>query len=95
MTETKSVPVHTLENNKDDDPTSDKDKNGTDKNRSDKNGTDKNGTDSADGGRRPMNAFLIFCKKHRSVVKKSYPNSENRYTDLMFNYFICYETMYY
>lgn len=28
--------------------------------------------------RRPMNAFLIFCKRHRSVVKNKYPNLENR-----------------
>lgn len=29
--------------------------------------------------RRPMNAFLIFCKRHRSVVRDKYPNLENRY----------------
>uniref|UniRef100_A0A6M2DSB7 HMG box domain-containing protein n=1 Tax=Xenopsylla cheopis TaxID=163159 RepID=A0A6M2DSB7_XENCH len=28
--------------------------------------------------RRPMNAFLIFCKRHRNVVKDKYPNLENR-----------------
>lgn len=28
--------------------------------------------------RRPMNAFLIFCKKHRPVVREKYPNLENR-----------------
>ncbi|KPI90989.1 HMG box transcription factor BBX [Papilio xuthus] len=28
--------------------------------------------------RRPMNAFLIFCKRHRSVVRDRYPNLENR-----------------
>ncbi|KAJ8719344.1 hypothetical protein PYW08_011519 [Mythimna loreyi] len=28
--------------------------------------------------RRPMNAFLIFCKRHRSVVRDKYPNLENR-----------------
>ncbi|XP_026479881.1 putative uncharacterized protein DDB_G0282499 [Ctenocephalides felis] len=28
--------------------------------------------------RRPMNAFLIFCKRHRNVVKERYPNLENR-----------------
>lgn len=28
--------------------------------------------------RRPMNAFLIFCKRHRAVVRKKYPNLENR-----------------
>lgn len=28
--------------------------------------------------RRPMNAFLIFCKKHRPVVRKKYPSLENR-----------------
>lgn len=25
-----------------------------------------------------MNAFLIFCKRHRSVVKSRYPTLENR-----------------
>jgi SOX transcription factor, putative len=25
-----------------------------------------------------MNAFLIFCKRHRSVVKQKYPHLENR-----------------
>lgn len=28
--------------------------------------------------RRPMNAFLIFCKKHRPIVREKYPNLENR-----------------
>lgn len=28
--------------------------------------------------RRPMNAFLIFCKRHRAIVKDKYPNLENR-----------------
>lgn len=28
--------------------------------------------------RRPMNAFLMFCKRHRSIVKERYPNLENR-----------------
>ncbi|XP_075233540.1 bobby sox isoform X2 [Lycorma delicatula] len=28
--------------------------------------------------RRPMNAFLIFCKRHRSVVRQRYPHLENR-----------------
>lgn len=62
MTETESIPVHVLENNKDDP----------------KSNNDKNGTETEQVARRPMNAFLIFCKKHRSVVKKTYPNSENR-----------------
>lgn len=29
--------------------------------------------------RRPMNAFLIFCKRHRALVREKYPNLENRY----------------
>lgn len=29
--------------------------------------------------RRPMNAFLIFCKRHRGIVREKYPNLENRY----------------
>lgn len=28
--------------------------------------------------KRPMNAFLIFCKRHRSVVRQKYPRLENR-----------------
>ncbi|XP_058454142.1 uncharacterized protein LOC131432090 [Malaya genurostris] len=28
--------------------------------------------------RRPMNAFLIFCKRHRAIVKDKHPNLENR-----------------
>lgn len=28
--------------------------------------------------RRPMNAFLIFCKRHRATVRERYPNLENR-----------------
>ncbi|CAG9860132.1 unnamed protein product [Phyllotreta striolata] len=28
--------------------------------------------------RRPPNAFLIFCKKHRPIVREKYPNLENR-----------------
>ncbi|XP_055911133.1 MATH and LRR domain-containing protein PFE0570w [Eupeodes corollae] len=28
--------------------------------------------------RRPMNAFLIFCKRHRGIVKDKYKNYENR-----------------
>lgn len=28
--------------------------------------------------RRPMNAFLIFCKRHRNIVRERYPNLENR-----------------
>ena len=28
--------------------------------------------------RRPMNAFLLFCKRHRAIVKDKYPNLENR-----------------
>ncbi|UXI21583.1 Tetratricopeptide repeat protein 35 [Sarcoptes scabiei] len=28
--------------------------------------------------KRPMNAFLIFCKRHRSVVRERYPHLENR-----------------
>lgn len=29
--------------------------------------------------RRPMNAFLIFCKRHRALVREKYPNLENRW----------------
>lgn len=32
--------------------------------------------------RRPMNAFLIFCKRHRAIVRERYPNLENRYDTL-------------
>ncbi|XP_067129112.1 HMG box transcription factor BBX isoform X5 [Centruroides vittatus] len=30
------------------------------------------------GVRRPMNAFFIFCKRHRDVVREKYPHLENR-----------------
>ncbi|XP_053409336.1 HMG box transcription factor BBX-like isoform X2 [Mercenaria mercenaria] len=38
---------------------------------------------SGDGGdkrdvRRPMNAFLIFCKRHRSIVREKNPDLDNR-----------------
>ena len=32
-----------------------------------------------EGNRRPMNAFLLFCKRHRAIVKEVYPNLENRH----------------
>ena len=28
--------------------------------------------------RRPMNAFLIFCKRHRSIVREKNPDLDNR-----------------
>jgi len=30
------------------------------------------------GVKRPMNAFLIFCKRHRGVVREKNPNVDNR-----------------
>merc|ERR1719273_2265930 len=30
------------------------------------------------GNRRPMNAFLLFCKRHRTIVKEKHPHLENR-----------------
>nr|CAD7262857.1 unnamed protein product [Timema shepardi] len=45
---------------------------------------EKGGEESAEGqqpahhARRPMNAFLIFCKRHRHVVRHRYPHLENR-----------------
>ena len=30
------------------------------------------------GNRRPMNAFLLFCKRHRAIVKEKHPHLENR-----------------
>lgn len=46
-------------------------------------GSDEEGVDSLLGepahhARRPMNAFLIFCKRHRGVVRDRYPHLENR-----------------
>lgn len=29
-------------------------------------------------GGRPMNAFFLFCKRHRAIVKEKYPTLENR-----------------
>lgn len=28
--------------------------------------------------RRPMNAFMIFSKRHRPIVHQKYPNQDNR-----------------
>ncbi|XP_071806449.1 uncharacterized protein [Asterias amurensis] len=39
-------------------------------------GTNPDGADST--LRRPMNAFLLFCKRHRSVVKNGHPWLDNR-----------------
>ncbi|XP_055640006.1 uncharacterized protein LOC129777647 [Toxorhynchites rutilus septentrionalis] len=36
------------------------------------------GTTPDHHARRPMNAFLIFCKRHRAIVKDRHPNLENR-----------------
>ncbi|XP_046383053.1 HMG box transcription factor BBX isoform X2 [Ischnura elegans] len=36
------------------------------------------GSEPAHHARRPMNAFLIFCKRHRGVVRERYPQLENR-----------------
>ncbi|QQP55788.1 Uncharacterized protein FKW44_000234 [Caligus rogercresseyi] len=51
---------------------------------------------NSNSGRRPMNAFLLFCKRHRDAVKEKYPSLENRsitkildksaYTDLALEY---------
>jgi Chromatin-associated proteins containing the HMG domain len=46
-------------------------------------GSDEEGVDlllgePAHHARRPMNAFLIFCKRHRGVVRDRYPHLENR-----------------
>ncbi|XP_059484149.1 uncharacterized protein LOC132201736 isoform X2 [Neocloeon triangulifer] len=35
-------------------------------------------SEPAHHARRPMNAFLIFCKRHRGVVREKYPTLENR-----------------
>ena len=34
------------------------------------------------GPKKPMNAFFLFCKRHRALVKEMYPNLENRYVGL-------------
>lgn len=39
---------------------------------------DKEDNSPAHHARRPMNAFLIFCKKHRPIVREKFPNLENR-----------------
>ena len=46
-------------------------------------GGDKGGGSGEGGGerrdiRRPMNAFLIFCKRHRSMVREKHPDKDNR-----------------
>lgn len=40
--------------------------------------TEKGENSPAHHARRPMNAFLIFCKKHRPIVRQKFPNLENR-----------------
>lgn len=39
---------------------------------------EKEDSSPAHHARRPMNAFLIFCKKHRPIVRQKFPNLENR-----------------
>ncbi|KAK9731531.1 hypothetical protein QE152_g13581 [Popillia japonica] len=39
---------------------------------------DSESTSPSHHARRPMNAFLIFCKKHRPIVRRKFPNLENR-----------------
>lgn len=41
------------------------------------NGLDEKASDPR-RARRPMNAFLMFCKRHRFIVREKYPNLENR-----------------
>lgn len=36
------------------------------------------GEENLSGVRRPMNAFFIFCKRHRDIVRERYPHLENR-----------------
>ena len=38
----------------------------------------KKSKDGASHIRRPMNAFMIFSKRHRPIVHQKYPNSDNR-----------------
>lgn len=38
----------------------------------------KKSKDAASHIRRPMNAFMIFSKRHRPIVHQKYPNSDNR-----------------
>ena len=38
----------------------------------------KDGGATARPVRRPMNAFLIFCKRHRSLVREKNPQMDNR-----------------
>ena len=33
---------------------------------------------TTNANRRPMNAFLLFCKRHRAIVKEKHPHLENR-----------------
>jgi hypothetical protein len=36
------------------------------------------GQGTTTSNRRPMNAFLLFCKRHRAIVKEKHPHLENR-----------------
>ncbi|XP_011504862.1 PREDICTED: uncharacterized protein LOC105367776 isoform X2 [Ceratosolen solmsi marchali] len=39
---------------------------------------EEDGHEPAHHARRPMNAFLIFCKRHRASVRSGFPHLENR-----------------
>ncbi|XP_058808254.1 transcription factor Sox-11 isoform X2 [Phymastichus coffea] len=39
---------------------------------------EEDGHEPAHHARRPMNAFLIFCKRHRAAVRSGFPHLENR-----------------
>ena len=52
-------------------------------------GTNNSGTAASGGGsRRPMNAFLLFCKRHRAIVKEKHPHLENRLISKILGLFI-------
>ena len=53
-------------------------------------GSNNSGTAASGGGvaRRPMNAFLLFCKRHRAIVKEKHPHLENRLISKILGLFI-------
>ena len=51
---------------------------GNNNNNSENNDNNMNNRNSRDKIRRPMNAFMIFSKRHRPLVHQQNPNQDNR-----------------
>lgn len=56
----------------------DQDHDGHDHQQEPENGASDKKPKKSDHIRRPMNAFMIFSKRHRAIVHQKHPNSDNR-----------------